>query len=443
MPCCARSAPDERIRRPAADCSAPRSIAVVGRRARRTGRPPVPEARASVARSGRCIRAGPRSPACPASRRSTRCPGSPTPCSWASTATPRSQSMRTLAQIGAGGAVCYGSGFAESGDGELQDELIEAAAGDAVPRARTATASSTRSTGSRCGPTSTAAASSTVARRSSRRAATSRSTSRSSSAACDWAPWSASATRPASAWRTASRRSSTTSGSRASACSSRRSATRSSSPSSPVAPPSGACRSWHCRPDDRPPVRRSPPRTPGRCPGARPRTTRCSPATASPPWHTPAELVETLKLLDRGGPLRGGSIVSLSCSGGEASLVADRAEGGPLVFDDFTDEHRPRIESTLTELVTVSNPFDYHTFMWGDRAAMARVLHGRHGRSAGRDHAGARRATRARQRSVRLVHRCRRAGRRRRAHRRTRGRRGDPGRVHQRAVPRPSRPRAT
>ncbi|MCU1360436.1 MAG: hypothetical protein JWN99_1725, partial [Ilumatobacteraceae bacterium] len=64
-------------------------------------------------------------------------------------------------------------------------------------------------------------------------------------------------------------------------------------------------------------------------------------------------------------------MVSLSCSGGEASLVADRAEGGPLTFDDFTDEHRGRIQATLTELVAVSNPLDYHTFMWGDRAAMA------------------------------------------------------------------------
>jgi acyl-CoA synthetase (NDP forming) len=86
---------------------------------------------------------------------------------------------------------------------------------------------------------------------------------------------------------------------------------------------------------------------------------------------TPAELVETLKLLDRGGALRGGSMVSLSCSGGEASLVADRAEGGPLSFHEFTDEHRDRIQATLTDMVSVSNPLDYNTFMWGDRAAMA------------------------------------------------------------------------
>jgi acyl-CoA synthetase (NDP forming) len=87
--------------------------------------------------------------------------------------------------------------------------------------------------------------------------------------------------------------------------------------------------------------------------------------------RTPAELLETLKVLDRGGPLGGRRVVSLSCSGGEASLVADRAEGTRLSFDAFTDDHRARIESTLTELVAVTNPFDYHTFMWGDREAMA------------------------------------------------------------------------
>ena len=38
---------------------------------------------------------------------------------------------------------------------------------------------------------------------------------------------------------------------------------------------------------------------------------------------TPAELLETLKLLDNGGALSGRKIVSLSCSGGEASLVAE------------------------------------------------------------------------------------------------------------------------
>ena len=110
---------------------------------------------------------------------------------------------------------------------------------------------------------------------------------------------------------------------------------------------------------------------------------------------TPAEMLETLKLLDNGGRLGGTRIVSMSCSGGEASLVADRTERGTLRFDRSRPTTRHRIESTLTELVTVSNPFDYHTFMWGDRAATSKTLHGGDGRPAGHHHARARRAARA------------------------------------------------
>jgi acyl-CoA synthetase (NDP forming) len=90
--------------------------------------------------------------------------------------------------------------------------------------------------------------------------------------------------------------------------------------------------------------------------------------------RTPSELLETLKLLDNGGRMSGRKIVCLSSSGGEASLVADLSEGTGLTFQPFSAEHTRRIEHTLTELVSVSNPFDYHTFIWGDRPAMARTF---------------------------------------------------------------------
>ena len=89
---------------------------------------------------------------------------------------------------------------------------------------------------------------------------------------------------------------------------------------------------------------------------------------------TPIELIETLKLLDQGGTLTGNKLVSLSCSGGEASLVADLSEKTALRFEPFSTEQHARISSTLTELVTVGNPFDYHTFMWGDRVATANTF---------------------------------------------------------------------
>jgi acyl-CoA synthetase (NDP forming) len=97
---------------------------------------------------------------------------------------------------------------------------------------------------------------------------------------------------------------------------------------------------------------------------------RCGVATV----ETPTELVETLKLLDHGGVLSGYEMASLSCSGGEASLVADLSESTSLTFSPFPAEQRSRIEATLTELVSVANPFDYHTFMWGDREAMANTF---------------------------------------------------------------------
>ena len=93
---------------------------------------------------------------------------------------------------------------------------------------------------------------------------------------------------------------------------------------------------------------------------------RCAVATV----ETPTELIETLKMLDNGGVLTGYRLASLSCSGGEASLIADMSEFTNLKFEPFPAEQTARIEATLTELVHVANPFDYHTFMWGDKPAM-------------------------------------------------------------------------
>ncbi len=74
--------------------------------------------------------------------------------------------------------------------------------------------------------------------------------------------------------------------------------------------------------------------------------------------------VETLKFLHHGGPLTGGRIASLSCSGGEAALVADLAEGRKISFPPFDSTTRTHIAATLNEYVTIDNPLDYHTFIW-------------------------------------------------------------------------------
>ena len=79
------------------------------------------------------------------------------------------------------------------------------------------------------------------------------------------------------------------------------------------------------------------------------------------------ELLDTLHLMNRFGAIGGPRLVSLSCSGGEASVVADRAESMGVEFPAFDIDHAARIAGTLNDLVSVSNPLDYHTFIWGDR----------------------------------------------------------------------------
>jgi len=83
--------------------------------------------------------------------------------------------------------------------------------------------------------------------------------------------------------------------------------------------------------------------------------------------HSITAFLETLKLLCVFGPLKGNRIASLSCSGGEASLMADRAEGTGLVFPDLSPDHAARLRATLNNYVDIANPLDYHTFIWGDR----------------------------------------------------------------------------
>ena len=74
--------------------------------------------------------------------------------------------------------------------------------------------------------------------------------------------------------------------------------------------------------------------------------------------------VEALKLLHHGGPLGGNKLVSMSCSGGEAAMVADMAVGRSVQFPPFDEATRAQVAATLNGFVAVDNPLDYHTFIW-------------------------------------------------------------------------------
>jgi acyl-CoA synthetase (NDP forming) len=73
-----------------------------------------------------------------------------------------------------------------------------------------------------------------------------------------------------------------------------------------------------------------------------------------------------LKIFHVHGPGLGPRLCSLSCSGGEAGLVADLAAPAGIVFPPPSDAQRVRLGESLGPLVAIANPLDYHTFIWGD-----------------------------------------------------------------------------
>src|SRR5258708_5798837 len=90
-----------------------------------------------------------------------------------------------------------------------------------------------------------------------------------------------------------------------------------------------------------------------------------------PRLHSIPDLLETLKLLHIHGPLPGFELLSMSCSGGEASLIADMALGSRLRFPAFRPEVADAVRARLGAQIAVANPLDYQTFVWAKPDPMA------------------------------------------------------------------------
>jgi acyl-CoA synthetase (NDP forming) len=85
-------------------------------------------------------------------------------------------------------------------------------------------------------------------------------------------------------------------------------------------------------------------------------------------------MLETLKLMDFAVHPTGRNVLSLSCSGGEASIMADLADSFGLEMKPFSDQQTDELNAQFENYVTVSNPFDYNTSIWGDGVAQQRCF---------------------------------------------------------------------
>ena len=81
-------------------------------------------------------------------------------------------------------------------------------------------------------------------------------------------------------------------------------------------------------------------------------------------------LLECLKLAHVHGSLHSRTVQSMSCSGGEAALMADAATTSGVVFPALEQQQQQRLRAALGPRVALANPLDYHTYIWADRIAM-------------------------------------------------------------------------
>jgi acyl-CoA synthetase (NDP forming) len=79
----------------------------------------------------------------------------------------------------------------------------------------------------------------------------------------------------------------------------------------------------------------------------------------------PSQFLETLKYLCLVGAPKGARVAGFTCSGGGATMLADYAEKIGLVFPPVDPAEETALKALLPEIATVSNPLDYTTPSWG------------------------------------------------------------------------------
>lgn len=88
----------------------------------------------------------------------------------------------------------------------------------------------------------------------------------------------------------------------------------------------------------------------------------------------PVSFIETLKAAACGNLPAGPSLAALACSGGDAGLIADYAERNGLPLPRLVDAQRAELAQVLPDYANIANPLDFTTAIWGDGPALERML---------------------------------------------------------------------
>ncbi|OAE11518.1 acyl-CoA synthetase [Pseudomonas simiae] len=88
----------------------------------------------------------------------------------------------------------------------------------------------------------------------------------------------------------------------------------------------------------------------------------------------PVSFVETLKAAACGNLPAGNRLIALACSGGDAGLIADYAERNHLALPKLDADQRAELAQVLPSYANLVNPLDFTTAIWGDREALHSML---------------------------------------------------------------------
>ncbi|MBI6921795.1 acetate--CoA ligase family protein [Pseudomonas monteilii] len=88
----------------------------------------------------------------------------------------------------------------------------------------------------------------------------------------------------------------------------------------------------------------------------------------------PVSFVETLKAAACGRLPVDGELIALACSGGDAGLIADYAERNQLNLPKLEQGQVAQLADVLPAYANLVNPLDFTTAIWGDEAALQRML---------------------------------------------------------------------
>lgn len=88
----------------------------------------------------------------------------------------------------------------------------------------------------------------------------------------------------------------------------------------------------------------------------------------------PVSFMETLKAAACGNLPAGPELTALACSGGDAGLIADYAERNSLRLPALDDSQRAELAQVLPSYANLVNPLDFTTAIWGDRTALDAML---------------------------------------------------------------------